>query len=268
MDENRKSTLIKDDETPKPSQKTTKEKEKKEVEYQSAARKEKRPTKTFKIPKIKWFTITLLFITFISIYLKTNVYLKIDKPFIIALTSISIMINIVIIGTILVTGIGQKVFKRFRNRLLFHTGRYVNVLYLNKNGLAKEMFKKVDPDTKTFNILNQKFIRNPRLLFSFEKIPTYLIREGNPDPLNIWDDKLASDFSNAELDLAMTSAQNFDLKQWINKHKMIIAIALLIIIGVSAASAFAGFMSFQMLRDGTYKAIECVTKATPIIPGV
>lgn len=222
----------------------------------------------FKVPKIAWFTITWLFLAITGIWLKSNVSFTVDSGVTIATASISIMVNVIILGAVFATGIGQKIFKRFKNRLLFHTGRYVNTLYLTKNGTAKEVFKKVDPDTKTFTILGQKFIRNPKLLFSFEKIPSYIHREGSPDPLNIWGDELAGEISNAEIDIAMTASQNFDLKQWINNHKMIIAIALLIIIGLGAASVFSGFSVYQMLRDGGYKAIECVLPPNYITPGV
>jgi hypothetical protein len=255
---------INDDEIPRPP--TPKTEEKEEMEFKSPAGKKERPA--FKVPKIAWFTITWLFMAFFGVWLKTNVSFAVDNNISIATASISIMVNIVLLGAVFATGVGQKVFSRFKNRILFHTGRYVNTIYLTKNGTAKEIFKKVDPDTKTFNVLGQKFIRNPKLLFSFEKIPSYIHREGNPDPLNIWADDLASELSNAEMDLAMTSAQNFDLKQWINNHKMIVAIALLIVIGLAAAATFSGFMSFQMLRDGTYKGVACIAKTAAVAAGV
>lgn len=245
--------------------KTTETKKEKEVEQTKTQSKEKI---SFKVPKIAWFSIIWVFMAFLGVWLNKNVNLTIDKNITIAVASISVMANIVILGGIFATGIGQKVVKRFKNRILFHTGRYVNTIHCTKNGTAKEVFKAVDPDTKTFTILGQKFIRNPKLLFSFEKIPTYIHREGNPDPLNIWDDKIASQLSNAEMDIAMTSAQNFDLKQWINQHKQIIFIGAIIIIGVGAASAYLGFNVMQMLRDGTYKAIECILPPNKIIPGV
>lgn len=251
-------------ETPPPP--PTETERKKEVGSESQTIKKERPK--FKVPKIAWFTITWLFLAAIGVWLKLNVTFTVDNNISVATAAISLMVNIVVLGAVFATGIGQKVFGRFKNRILFHTGRYVNTIYLTKNGTAKEIFKKVDTDTKTFNVLGQKFIRNPKLLFSFEKIPTYIHREGNPDPLNIWEERLASELSNAEMDLAMTSAQNFDLKLWINNHKMILAIAILIVIAVSAGAAFSGFMSFQMLRDGTYKAVECVARAATVTPGV
>lgn len=224
--------------------------------------------KSFKIPPLAWFVLIWVTFAFIGVWLKTNVNFTVDKGMIIATASISIMANIAIIGAVFATGIGLKIVKRFKNRILFHTGRYVNTIYLTKNGTGKEVFKRVDPDTKTFNVLGQKFIRNPKLLFNFEKIPTYIHREGNPDPLNVWDDKLASDFSNSEMDIAMTSAQNFDLKQWINTNKMYILIVAVIIIGLAAASVFFGAQLYAMLRDGTYKAVECILPPNMIIPGV
>lgn len=245
---------------------TAEKEEKKEMEYKSTPGEKKRPT--FKVPKIAWFLIAWLFMAFIGVWLKTNVTFNVDNGLSIATASISIMTNIILLGAVFATGTGQKIIRRFKNRILFHTGRYVNAIYLSKNGPAKEIFKKVDPDTKTFNVLGQKFVRNPKALFPFEKIPTYIIREGNPDPLNIWQEDLTAELSNAELDLAMTSAQNFDLKQWINNHKLIIGIALFIIIGLSAAAVFSGFMNYQMLRDGSYTGVECIVKAAAVTPGV
>lgn len=241
---------------------------KKEQEMEPKSQKSKKERPTFKVPKIAWFTITWLFLAIISLWLKYNVTLDVNNQISIATASISIMVNIIVLGAVFATGIGQKILKRFKNRLMFHTGKYVNTIYLTKNGTAKEIFKKVDMDTKTFNVLGQKFVRNPKLLFNFEKIPTYLHREGNPDPLNVWEDKIAAELSNAELDLAMTSSHNFDIKQWINNHKMIIAIALLIVIAVGIAAAISGFMNYQMLRDGTYKAVACVAQAANVQGGV
>ena len=230
--------------------------------------KESKQKKVYKIPKIIGLISLWLIAAFIGVWIKTNVTFNVDNSIAITTASLSIMANFIVLGGVFATGIGQKVIKRFKNRILFHTGRYVNTIHLTKNGTAKEVFKKVDSDTKTFLVMGQKFIRNPKLLFNFEKIPTYLHREGNPDPINIWDDKIASQLSNAEMDIAMTSAQNFDLKQWINQHKQIIFIAAIIIVGLGALSAYMGFSTFQMMRDGTYKAVECLIPPNFITPGV
>lgn len=246
------------------------DKKTKETKTKETKTKETKQQIKFKVPTIAWFVIAWISLAFLGVWMKTNLTLEITNNSAIATASISIMVNVIILGAVLATGIGQKVLQRFKNRILFHTGRYVNTIYTTKNGTAKEHFKAVDPDTKTFMIAGQKFVRNPRLLINFERIPTYFHREGNPDPLNIFEDKYARELSNVEMDIAMTSSQNFDLKQWIIQNKAIVIMGALIIIGAAAAAAASGFMSYQMLRDGTYKAIDCVATiaANTITSGV
>jgi len=195
----------------------------------------------------------------IWIYAKYNITFTVDSSITIATATISIMINIIVLGAVFVTGIGQKVFNRFMNRLRFKSGKFANTIFITKNGTSKELFKKVDADTGTFRVGNMKYIRNPLMLINFEKIPTYFHREGNPDPLNIWQSDLAGQMSNAEMDIAMSSAYNFDLKQFIEQHKMIVLLIFALLIAGVVAGVYLGVMNFQMLRDGTYTMAKTIT---------
>lgn len=207
----------------------------------------------FLTKKVLYFSIIGILFT-LMIWLKYNVTFEVSKGLLIATASLSIMFNIIVIGILLATGIGRKAVKRFKQRLLYITGRFVNTIYCNKNGVIKEIFKKIDSETGTFKIDGKTYCRNPALLFNFDRIPTYFHREGNPDPVNIWDDKKASDMSNSEIDTVMYSRGAFDLKEWLNKNKFIIILTLLIILGAAILSSYFAYMTYQMLRDGTMSA--------------
>lgn len=197
------------------------------------------------------------------LYLKTNI--EVSNPTMIATLSFSILFNVIILFVLFGSGMGQDIVGRLKRRILFGTGRFVNTLYISKNGPIKEEFKKVDKETGSFKILDNTYTRNPSLLHHFKKIPTYFHREGSPDPVNIFDDKLAGDISNREIDIVMSSKGAFDFKLWLQKNTLYIFIGIVVIVGAAVVSAYLGFNSMQMLRDGTYHAVKCIPEVVEIV---
>jgi len=172
---------------------------------------------------------------------------------------LSVLTNIFIIVLLLGTFIGIELIKRFINKFRYKTGNYVNTLHVMKSGVIKERFIKKDKETGTFRMVDKPYVTNARLMFIYKGIPTYVHREGNPDPVNIWEENYGGDLSNSEMDIAMNSKGAFDVKQWLEKNKMVIFIGLLVVVGVTIAAAFFGYQSWEMLRDGTFKQITEVT---------
>lgn len=210
--------------------------------------------------------ISAVITTFVIYNKKT---LVIEQSAAVGTASFSIMFNIVILAILFGTGIGQELLSRFKRRLLFRTGRFVNTLFISKNGPIKEHFVSVDKETGSFRILDKPYTRNPSLLHHYKNIPTYIHREGNPDPVNIFEEKLAGDISNSEIDHVMLSKNAFDFKLWLQKNGVLVLIVLGVLILVGVASTYFGWSAYQMLRDGTFQSAKVIlSNSTAIIPTV
>jgi len=204
---------------------------------------------------LPWISIIILIVGLYIAFYFGNITIAIDANALIITIVFSILINIVLLITAFVLPIGRKVILRFRQKLMYKTGKFVNALFITKNGILKEVFKQKS-DRGTVVIEKDHYTRNPTLLFNYEGIPTYLYIEGHADPLNVWSDKYAAVMSCSEIDEVMNGSGAFDLRQWLEQNKMILLIALLIMIGATVVAAYFGLMSYNMLRDGTYAAIK------------
>jgi hypothetical protein len=218
---------------------------------------------TPKKSKLTTYITIGLAILLVLFFILTNQITTPENSVLIMWLTISVMVNLLIIMILTGTGIGLQTTKRFLNKWKFKTGKYVNTIFLSKTGTGKEFFKKRDEETGTFKIHNLPYVLNPLLLLNFDGIPSYIHREGNPDPLNIWDNKLANELSNSEMDIAMNSKGNFDFKQWFEKNRIYILIAIGVLILISAVAIYFSYSNFQMLTDGTYKATEVICKNIP-----
>ncbi len=237
----------------------------------------KKPEKTKKERKpidIKsWLTKVVTFTVFgmIGVFFAwANTVRRPDNQVLILIIVFSILFNVLVLFFALGTGVGIEVTKRFYRWVLYKRGTYVNTILVMKTGIVKEFFKKKDSDTNHFKINDTKYVTNPRLLHTYKGFSTYFHREGNPDPLNIWDDKLAGDLSNAEMDTVMNSQGMFDLKEWLEKNKTILIFTAFAIVGAAIGAAVFGYMSYEILRDGSMPIGEVVCSnlpKPPVIPG-
>ena len=189
-----------------------------------------------------------------------------ENQTLIGIITLSIFVNVIVLLVAFGTGIGIDLIKRFSNKLKYKSGNFVNTVLIMKSGIAREFFKKKDNETNHFKINDTKYITNPRLLFVYRGIPTYFHREGNPDPLNIWQDGLAGELSNAEMDNVMNSKGMFDLKEWLDKNKTFMLMALIGMVAAAGIAAFFGYMSYEMLRDGSFKMGQVVCSNIPKAP--
>lgn len=181
-----------------------------------------------------------------------------DNSTLMMFITLSVLANIIIILILIGTGIGIELVKRFLNKFKYKSGRYVNSLHVMKSGVIKERFTKKDSETGVFRMDEKPYVTNPKLMFNYKGIPTYFHRDGNPDPLDVWEEDLTGELSNSEMDIAMNSKGAFDVKEWLEKNKTIILFGGLIVIGVCVASAFFGYQVYEMLRDGTFKQASSV----------
>lgn len=167
-------------------------------------------------------------------------------------TAISIMFNIVIIGYLAFTGTGKYAFKRLYNRMKVKKGKFVNTIFITKNGIIKEECLPVD-EKGSFNYKGNKYTRNPGLLRSYFDTPTYVHLEGMPMPHNPFNDKMQDKISCNELDIVMNAENNFDIKLLFEKYKLLILIFFFIIIIGVVVTCWFGFNNHSLLEAG----IQC-----------
>lgn len=210
--------------------------------------------------------ITIIGMLIVWMYYKVDISLTNNT--IIATAAISIMVNLILVIIVFVTGIAKEMLIRLKKRITFHKGKHVNVIYVNKNGQITEEFKKIDIEDSSFKIDKERYILNARLLSNYKRLPTYIYRQGTPDPLNIWDDALANKISTREIDAVMNSRDAFDVKEWLEQNQKIVLLILIVVVIAAIIAAYMGLNATQMLRDGTYKAVTCINPPTPIIPGI
>ena len=174
----------------------------------------------------------------------------------------SIMINFFLVIFFAATKIGGEAWKRWRNKQLYKKGNFVNTLMISKDGTITEEFTKVNEGKFKFKDL--PYIRNPRLLMPYRGIPTYIHREDEPAPINIWGADFDTNLlSAAEMDTVMTSQANFDLAEWIQKYLPFVLIAVGALAIALAVLGYYEFSIHSMLRDGTFKAVEVVASTPP-----
>jgi len=173
----------------------------------------------------------------------------------------SIMINVFIIGFFAVTRMGGDAWTRWRNKQKYKKGGYVYSLLMGKDGNLNEVFTKVN-DGK-FKYANAPYVRNPRLLSQFKGLPCYLHREDDPAPVNIWGSDFDSiNFSCAEMDLVMNNQLQFDFKEWFQKYMPFILMGIFGLVGVIGILAYLDYTTYQMLKDGTFKAVEIMASSS------
>ncbi len=218
--------------------------------------------------KQKFMLGIITLIGMLIIWMYYNVDVTLTNSTMIVTSAISIMINLLVIGGIFVSGIAQEMFSRLKKRITFHKGKHVNVIYINKNGQITEEFKKINIEDSSFQIDKERYILNARLLSNYKRLPTYIYRQGTPDPLNIWDDKLANEISTREIDAVMNSRDAFDVKEWLEQNQKIVLLVLIVVVIAAIIAAYMGLNTMQLLRDGTYKAVACINPPAPIIPNI
>lgn len=212
--------------------------------------KEKKPKKNT-VFKLMWIAIILFLILSYSSFYFGWVSFTVENSTVLIVMIFSILINISLLIIAFALPIGKKIILRFRQKLSFKTGKYVNSIFITKNGVVKELYIKKN-DSGTVKINKKNYTRNPTLLFNFEGIPTYFYVEDHADPLNVWNEDFKAQISCQELDEVMNGSGAFDFKQWLEQNKMIIIIALGIVVVSALISVYLAGMNYQMLRDGTY----------------
>lgn len=171
--------------------------------------------------------------------------------------ALSIMVNVFVVFILVFTKIGREAFQRFRRKMMFKKGTYVNTFMCLKSGVIKEVFKKKGADG-SFSYNHKKYITTPQFRMPYNDIPTYVHVEDESAPVDIFDKGKAGLLSANEMDIVMMAGNNLDIiglvKQWMPVVFMVVG---LIIVGL-ALSAYFGASSHSMLRDGSAKVICAV----------
>ena len=149
----------------------------------------------------------------------------------------SILANLMIIFVSVFTGTGTEIFKRYFNKFKYKSGKYVNALIILKSGVVKEVFTTKDELTGSIRLMGKPYVATAKLRFNYKGIPTYLFREDNPDPINIWQNGYTGTISCSEVDTVMASADSFNAVAWLKQYVNYAAIGLAIVITIGLFSA-------------------------------
>ena len=179
----------------------------------------------------------------------------------------SILANIMILFISLFTGTGTEIYKRYFNKFKYKSGKYVNALIILKSGVVKEVFTAKDELTGSIRLMGKPYVTTAKLMFNYKGIPTYLFREDNPDPVNIWQDGYTGIISCSEVDTVMASADSFNAIAWLKQYVNYAAIGLAIIIAIGGFSANLIYEDNKALQDtGIYKATTEGVTCKMIVP--
>ena len=145
------------------------------------------------------------------------------------------------------TGVGTEGLRRWKNKKLFMSGGYTSALIFTKDGLLKEVFGK-NIDGK-FRFDDSPYVRTPSLSFPFKGLPTYLYREGKPNPLDVNGIDPEMKLSCKELDMVMNQSNNFDFKEWFDQNKLYILIGFGLVVLLLALNLFFAYNGYEWFRD-------------------
>lgn len=150
---------------------------------------------------------------------------------------------------VFMTGIGKRVWQRFKQRIMYKKGRHVNTIFVHNTGVAQEMFIKKDEDG-SFQINNNKYIINRQMTILLDGIPTHRHIEGKAEPIP-WDtDKLADYMSTAELEQVITNNMTDNLISALLAYKMIVTIAVITVVLLAVISIYFNYNIFDIVVQG------------------
>lgn len=160
--------------------------------------------------------------------------------------ALSFMLNVMVIGFALVTGVGWDALKRFFNKIRYKTGRYTNTLFYDKSGNIKEVFSKNTAEGG-FKINDKTYTRSPRLLRMFRGIPTYVHLEDEPEPKDMFKEYQDTEsISTSEVDQVMSAKDESELLRMIKQYAPFVMIgAVVVVIGVLGV----GYLVYQGNAD-------------------
>lgn len=182
--------------------------------------------------------------------------------------TLSGLANLLIVFASILTGSGTEILKRYSNKLKYKTGKYVNTVFMMKTGIIKEVFAKKDELTGSIRIHGKPYVTNAKLLFNYKGIPSYLHRQDNPDPINVWQEGYARELSASEMDTVMASMNSFNVLEWLKKNMSYALIAVVVIGFLAGAGALMAQKNNDMLTKGTYLAPTAPVICKMIIPEV
>jgi hypothetical protein len=180
---------------------------------------------------------------------------------------VSVLANIVVLGTVFFTGVGKRVVQRLRQKWLYKKGNYVNCLWIGNNHVAKEYFVSKNADG-SFDIQNKKYIINPMSTFILDGIPTQVNLEGITEPYNIFNSDIADAMSTAEIEKVIMNNEGQGLTAILKKYFILAVILVIIIVLFAGVSAYFNYNIFDMLvQNPTIAQAFDIVKNTAEVAG-
>jgi hypothetical protein len=182
---------------------------------------------------------------------------------------ISIFINLVVLGVVFISGVGQRVIIRYKQRWMYKKGKHVNVIFIRNNHVSREYFIKKEKDG-SFLFEDKRYTINPVTTFIHDGIPTQINVEGDTETLNIFrdDEKKARTMSTAEIEKIIMNNNVGELVAMLKRLFPIFIIMLVVMVIFCGLSIYFNWKIYDIIyqKDAIQTIINAGKNATTVMP--
>jgi hypothetical protein len=168
----------------------------------------------------------------------------------------SLLANIFVFVILFISGIGKRVIKRWRQRVLHKRGGYVNTFMVYKNGTANEIFKKAEKD-HSLVVDGDKYTVDRSKMILFDGIPTQLHFQGYTEPVD-WRDPTES-MSTGELQQIIENNKKDDIFAILKQYFPIVLVAVVVFVIMVGASLYFNWHIYDKLVQDAGQAAAAIT---------
>lgn len=162
---------------------------------------------------------------------------------------ISVFVNFIALGGLFVTGLGQRVFKRWRQRFFYRKGLHVNTIFVRNNGVADELFVKKEDDN-SFKVGHGRYVVNRKATMLLDGIPTQINFEGVAEAVDIFQDPQAEKMSTAELEKIIMNNTVEDFIAIAKKYLILFFIIAGLMVIFMLVSGYFNWQIFDVVVQG------------------
>lgn len=183
----------------------------------------------------------------------------------------SIFLNLMILGAVFVSGVGQRVLLRYKQRWMYKRGKHVNVIFIRNNHVSKEYFIKKEKDG-SFMFEDKRYTINPVTTFIHDGIPTQINIEGDTETLNIFrdDETKARTMSTAEIEKIIMNNNVGELVATLKKMIPLLIIGLVLMALFVGLSLYFNWKIYDIIyqKDAIQQIVNAAAQntTTGVIP--
>lgn len=159
---------------------------------------------------------------------------------------VSVLVNFLALGGLFVTGLGQRVWKRWKQRFLYRKGNHVNTIMVYNTGAADELFVRKEDDG-SFKVNGKRYTVNRKASMLFDGIPTQLNFEGVAEAIDFLHDPQAEKMSTAELEKIIMNNTVEDFISMAKKYLLLFFIIAAVVVVFAMVSAYFNWKIFDVI---------------------